>query len=142
MTKTTASRLTNAATRLSTVLDLETKVLRTASPKDIQALRQEKEVLANLYSSLMAEMRQDGSADHLHGQEAIELRQAADHLHTATEANAIALDAAMHANRRISETVAAAVRSEMAANQTYGRDGRLGGTGAKAGAPLSFNKSL
>ena len=72
----------------------------------------------------------------------MELRQAAHHLHTATEANAIALEAAIHANQRMGETLAAAVRSEMAANKTYGRDGRLGGTGPKAGAPLSFNRSL
>ncbi len=142
MTGSTASRLASAATRLSTVLKRETKVLKTTSPRDIQALRQEKEVLANLYISMMAEMRQDGSAGNLRGKEAIELRQAAHHLHTATEANAVALEAAMHANRRMGETVAAAYRSEMAANQTYGRDGRLGSTSPKANAPITFHKSL
>ncbi len=142
MTGTTVSRLTDTATRLSTVLKRETKVLRTMRPQDIQALRQEKEVLANIYIGLMAEMRQGGSATRLPGKELAELRQAAHHLHTATEANAVALEAAMHANQRLGETVAAAVRSEMAANQTYGRDGRLGGTGREAGTPLSFNRSL
>ena len=142
MTANTASRLTEATNRLSDLLKRETRVLRTMRPKDIQTLRQEKEVAANIYLSLMSELREEEGAGRLSRLDLSALRQAAHDLHTATEANAVALEAAMHANQRFGESVAAAVRDHVAASATYGRDGRLGGLGRKTGAPITFNKSL
>ncbi len=141
MTGSTANRLTEATNRLSDVLKRETKILRTMRPQDIQTLRQEKEVAANTYLGLMSEVQENGKAG-LAQREIAALRQAAHNLHTATEANAVALEAAIHANERFGESVAAAVRSKVAATATYGRDGRLGGAGRGAGAPVSISKSL
>ena len=143
MTTSTTRRLNEAATHLSAILKRETKLLRTARPREIQALRQEKEVLANMYVSLMTELRERPDAASGFGDaELAQLRRTAHDLHTATEANAVALQAAMYANERLGETVAMAARDELAANHTYGRDGRMGGVGKKVNAPVSFNRSL
>ena len=142
MTGTTASKLTDATNRLSEVLKRETRILRTMRPHEIQTLRQEKEIAANLYLGLMSELKEEADSAKLGGPDLTALRQAAQNLHTATEANAVALEAAIHANQRFGESVANAVRGQMAASATYGRDGRLGSPTRKTGAPVTFNQSL
>ncbi len=144
MTTRTVDQLADVAEQLAAVMQRETEVLRTMRPQENHGLHKHKETLAAAYRQLATKLREEPSqADGLGQATRSRLRHASQRLETASAQNAVALQAAMHANHRLGETIAAAVRNELGTNQTYGRDGRIGRPAKSArGAPISFNRSL
>ncbi|MDJ0944130.1 MAG: hypothetical protein QNJ30_11725 [Kiloniellales bacterium] len=120
-----AERMTDAAGRLSEVIEAEVGLLQAFEIAQVERLQADKKALAADYETLLRGLgeRPEAVAEMGEARRAA-LRAAAERLARATEANAVALRAGIEAHTRLMSGIARAVQEQRPRSACYHADGR------------------
>lgn len=134
-----AERLTQAALRLSELMENEVVMLEAMRSREIEAHLPDKRAAAKDYRELIARLADDPSLiSDLDPRDKAVIKTAATRLALASEANARALRAGIEANTRLVKAIAQAVRESQALGDRYQANGSLSETGSSE-APLAVS---
>ncbi len=142
--KTRIGELIEIASRLITLMEEETRLLRAMRPRDLDRLQEEKSRLSHAYEERVGALRADTAAI------AVvvpalkeELRRTLTRFEKVAEENALALKAATEANHRLLRIIADAVAEQQADTPVYSSDGNIRrGNGKPKSVSISLNREL
>lgn len=137
-------RLASVVARLMQVMRAEDEALSVMLPGKLEPLLEEKRAAARDYQMLIRELAEQPQAfADVAPARKLELREAAERLAAAAEANARTLRAGIDANRQLMEAIAAAVRDGTPAESRYLADGRtMPRSAAGTAIAVSVNRVL
>ncbi len=139
-----AERLAATAGRLSDVIEAEIDLLHAYKVAEVERLQVEKQALTQDYEALVRRLEErPETVDEMDETRRSAVKEAAERLVRATEANAVALRAGIEANGELMSSIAHAVKEQRSRSAQYQADGRaIGADEDLTPVSISLNEVL